>query len=232
MVLGISIHKIWGQPEVSISSDSSSSRGPDSSRSLHDRLTTLMRGVVVVSETSTVSTQGPAEEERVDASTRLSIVDLHSRLALADNHGGADSDEQDSGEHAEESRAELGERDLAVPSAGSTLHDSGGCKPCHYARTKSGCINGEACPFCHLDHPKRLRPRPSKTKRLKCKQLVGMLEDVYSTDPCQFDQEVARLSTKGDYLRSVVRSKVRSMHVEADLPSAALMPLPAGLLSL
>jgi len=36
-----------------------------------------------------------------------------------------------------------------LPSQGSALHSTGGCKPCAFVHTK-GCNTGKACRFCHL----------------------------------------------------------------------------------
>jgi len=36
-----------------------------------------------------------------------------------------------------------------LPSQGSALHSTGGCKPCAFVHTK-GCNTGKACNFCHL----------------------------------------------------------------------------------
>merc|ERR1719502_2236232 len=78
-------------------------------------------------------------------------------------------------------------------SAGAVHHAQGQCRPCHYVNTKVGCVNGDACAFCHLAHPRRLRARPCKSKRSKCKRLAGMLDTVLAQDPQQFQKTAATL---------------------------------------
>eukprot|EP00928_Gymnodinium_smaydae_P039129 TRINITY_DN26802_c0_g1_i2.p1 TRINITY_DN26802_c0_g1~~TRINITY_DN26802_c0_g1_i2.p1 ORF type:complete len:341 (+),score=74.82 TRINITY_DN26802_c0_g1_i2:93-1115(+) len=37
-----------------------------------------------------------------------------------------------------------------LPSVGSAEHNTGRCKPCAFVYREDGCMNGEACEFCHL----------------------------------------------------------------------------------
>eukprot|EP00930_Biecheleria_cincta_P067864 TRINITY_DN5479_c1_g1_i1.p1 TRINITY_DN5479_c1_g1~~TRINITY_DN5479_c1_g1_i1.p1 ORF type:complete len:306 (+),score=72.16 TRINITY_DN5479_c1_g1_i1:54-920(+) len=94
-------------------------------------------------------------------------------------------------------------------SKGAAQHAEGLCRPCHYVNTKTGCANGESCSFCHLQHPKRVRPRPCKSKRSKCKRIAGILDSVLQDNPNEFDDAVTYLSSKGGYMKSVVKSKVK-----------------------
>mmetsp|Transcript_54734 Transcript_54734/g.127731 ORF Transcript_54734/g.127731 Transcript_54734/m.127731 type:complete len:613 (-) Transcript_54734:158-1996(-) len=48
---------------------------------------------------------------------------------------------------------------LPVPSAGSTLHGTGKCRPCAWFHKSSGCSNGEACAHCHLCPEDEIRNR-------------------------------------------------------------------------
>jgi len=69
--------------------------------------------------------------------------------------GEGDSDD-DPGPRAQSSNA--GE----LPSKGSALHSSGGCKPClYYLNRKDKCLLGAECGFCHEYHKKK-RSRPKK----------------------------------------------------------------------
>jgi len=61
------------------------------------------------------------------------------------------------------------------------LHDAGKCKPCLFAHTKTGCSNGDACPFCHEKHRAR-GPRPAKVVRNRCKQMVAKFKDEGNTE--------------------------------------------------
>lgn len=104
-------------------------------------------------------------------------------------------------------------------SKGSELHESGQCKPCHYVNTKTGCSNGEDCDFCHLSHQKKNRPRPCKSKRTKCKKMAGLLDQVLAEDPNHLDETVTMLATQGDYLRTVVKNKLRNIQKDSTAPA-------------
>mmetsp|Transcript_140841 Transcript_140841/g.351118 ORF Transcript_140841/g.351118 Transcript_140841/m.351118 type:complete len:178 (-) Transcript_140841:101-634(-) len=69
------------------------------------------------------------------------------------------------------------------------MHSSQSCKPCAFAHTEAGCVEGIMCRFCHFTHPAvpRLRPRPCKNKRERCKKLVDKLVSVIDEDPDSYD---------------------------------------------
>jgi len=90
----------------------------------------------------------------------------------------------------------------AAWSKGSALHESGQCKPCLYVGTKSGCINGAECGFCHAGH-RRSRPRPSKSTRTKCKQIVAQMGTQEGTE------ESEALAEYSPYIRSLLRGKLQ-----------------------
>jgi hypothetical protein len=84
------------------------------------------------------------------------------------------------------------------------LHAIGECKPCLYLNSKMGCLNGEGCRFCHLPHPKKNRPRPCKAKRNQCKQMVNLLNTLFSQDSQEFQDASERLSGESYYMRSIL----------------------------
>jgi len=51
-----------------------------------------------------------------------------------------------------------------LPSSGSTLHDSGDCRPCNFF-PKGRCSSAVDCGFCHLNHEKRKPTRQEKRER-------------------------------------------------------------------
>ena len=53
-----------------------------------------------------------------------------------------------------------------LPTAGSLAHDFGTCKPCTLVH-KSRCVQGFACPFCHLC------PKEAKAERKRFRMLQG-----------------------------------------------------------
>ncbi|CAE7344639.1 unnamed protein product [Symbiodinium natans] len=137
-------------------------------------------------------------------------------------------------EEAEEEEPEEDEPD-GEWSVGSEKHSAGQCRPCHYVFSKSGCANGTACTFCHLPHPKRFRPRPSKSKQHKCKRLAAVLDKVQADDPDGFQILVEQLGAQGGYLNTVVKSRMRSRQQKTqvpDQPREAPRVLKPGLVSL
>jgi hypothetical protein len=71
----------------------------------------------------------------------------------------------------EEQQIELGSETL--PTVGSAGHRIGKCKPCAFLY-KKGCLNGMACPFCHLceegEKQRRQKERADKNKKPLRKQ--------------------------------------------------------------
>lgn len=53
-----------------------------------------------------------------------------------------------------------------LPSVGSAAHAFGTCQPCHYEFTKHGCDKGIHCGFCHFHHGKHAGKHP-RTKLSK-----------------------------------------------------------------
>ncbi|CAK0788108.1 unnamed protein product [Prorocentrum cordatum] len=84
-----------------------------------------------------------------------------------------------------------------------------------YVSSKTGCIKGQDCQYCHLAHPKKNRPRPCKATRLQCKQLASML-DVLSADAEQMIKATEVLGDNAAYMRTVLRGKQRQLAGEAD----------------
>jgi len=111
------------------------------------------------------------------------------------------------------------------PVVGLKRNAASNCRPCHYVNTKAGCTNGADCTFCHLDHPKRLRPRPCKSKRTRCKQLAGMLDTVFANDPEQMNEAAEILSKQNAYLKAVVKSKVRNLMSHTEQSSTSKLSL-------
>mmetsp|Transcript_16116 Transcript_16116/g.25784 ORF Transcript_16116/g.25784 Transcript_16116/m.25784 type:complete len:312 (+) Transcript_16116:80-1015(+) len=91
-----------------------------------------------------------------------------------------------------------------VNQGSEALHDAGECKPCLYLNSRTGCLNGKGCRFCHLPHLKKNRPRPCKAKRNQCKQIVNMLHAVFGEDSQEFQQASERLSCESTYMRSIL----------------------------
>jgi hypothetical protein len=77
-----------------------------------------------------------------------------------------------------------------LPSMGSALHSSFGCKPCKHM---PNCHHGYSCRFCHFpNHGEgfhRYRMRPCKSKRDRYKALVERTFDQIDRRPDSFDPE-------------------------------------------
>jgi len=59
-----------------------------------------------------------------------------------------------------------------LPTMGSRLHGSGGCKPCAFIWKEPGCENGINCPFCHLCDSGE-KKRRAKEKKEKIRSIRG-----------------------------------------------------------
>jgi len=58
-----------------------------------------------------------------------------------------------------------------VLSRGSSLHDSGKCKPCAFVHRPVGCIDGASCSFCHLCAPgEKKRRQRSKLEAVRIRR--------------------------------------------------------------
>mmetsp|Transcript_77807 Transcript_77807/g.241796 ORF Transcript_77807/g.241796 Transcript_77807/m.241796 type:complete len:259 (+) Transcript_77807:111-887(+) len=226
-------HHIWGKVEMDLSeSKSHLSLSQDSVREERRRqVEEKLKNIVLHSEsmTSELSSDDPYDEKVDVNAVRMQIRNRAGLGGAAMGAGRPLSSSSAQGEaaegDAEEDEEEEEEEEGRVPnggsySAGSKLHDSGGCRPCHYVATKTGCKNGADCTFCHLDHPKRFRPRPCKSKRNKCKRIAGMLDMVFANDPLQFQEAVDLLSNQRGYLSTVVKSKVRNLTAQAGSDAA------------
>jgi len=102
---------------------------------------------------------------------------------------------------------------------GSEKHATGNCRVCHYFYTKAGCNNGVNCNFCHLVHSRRRpKPRPCKSRRVRCKGMAESLDMVWAHDPEKAQEMASELLNRGNgYLKKVVQSKLRQLS-DADGP--------------
>ncbi|CAE7522445.1 unnamed protein product [Symbiodinium necroappetens] len=96
-----------------------------------------------------------------------SVSQVHQAAALAAAGAiGASHEEQVAAANAFAASASTvmqGANILGEPSAGSTGHYQGQCRPCAFATTK-GCASGKECQFCHLCAPGE-KKRRQKAKR-------------------------------------------------------------------
>eukprot|EP00747_Dinoflagellata_sp_TGD_P115694 gnl/TRDRNA2_/TRDRNA2_172218_c0_seq3.p1 gnl/TRDRNA2_/TRDRNA2_172218_c0~~gnl/TRDRNA2_/TRDRNA2_172218_c0_seq3.p1 ORF type:complete len:309 (+),score=22.09 gnl/TRDRNA2_/TRDRNA2_172218_c0_seq3:80-1006(+) len=98
-------------------------------------------------------------------------------------------------------------REGEVWSVGSELHATGNCKPCIWMKHNAGCTKGAECIFCHVDHPKGRRTRPSKEYRTQCKEIVAKLDQEFGHDPESFMLAAAKLEG-GDmskYMKHIIK---------------------------
>mmetsp|Transcript_6057 Transcript_6057/g.13780 ORF Transcript_6057/g.13780 Transcript_6057/m.13780 type:complete len:222 (-) Transcript_6057:79-744(-) len=195
------VHQVWGDVEL----DSSNGSTYRLSREA-DIKDIQWNSMSESSETSSFN----SKEEYVDIDdTRARIAE---QKAKAIERAVTDGEQalEDSNEVADDRSA--GQQDIeltedGLPSVGSSKHAIGKCSPCHYYNTKGGCTNGVKCSFCHM-HCKETRQRPCKAKRAKAKSQAGVLDQ--SFDNSDDREKVAEeLRSKGGYLESVVKSKMR-----------------------
>lgn len=91
-------------------------------------------------------------------------------------------------------------------SEGAKVHEVGKCSPCIKLFRGPGCDRGESCHFCHLSHDevKRVRRRPCKASRNRCKRLVDQLDTKFKDDPEAKENEIQRLMCNHPYVRSLL----------------------------
>jgi hypothetical protein len=113
-----------------------------------------------------------------------------------------------------------------VPSAGSLLHAKGECKPCLYLKTKTGCFNGNSCHFCHYAHTRKRMPRPCKAKRVQCKQIVNMLDDVADPDILNSVESLQQSACQSPYMRKILQGRRKELEKATHLPERSQHQLP------
>mmetsp|Transcript_128490 Transcript_128490/g.411842 ORF Transcript_128490/g.411842 Transcript_128490/m.411842 type:complete len:240 (-) Transcript_128490:277-996(-) len=59
-----------------------------------------------------------------------------------------------------------------LASIGSSKHGEGVCKQCLFHLRPGGCLRGELCEFCHIQHSGGARRRPCKAKRQRYKKII------------------------------------------------------------
>lgn len=101
-------------------------------------------------------------------------------------------------------------------SFGSEVHDRGGeCRPCLYVNTLAGCFNGAECKYCHICAPKKTRQmRHCKAKRDQCKNIVNMMDKVFSPGTEELSEVTDRLSNQNAYMRRVLAGKAKKCRDE------------------
>jgi len=116
---------------------------------------------------------------------------------------------------AELSEGSQDEEEEFIPlSVGSVGHPTRRCRPCHYYRTKAGCVNGYECGFCHCKHSKRSRPRLGRADREKCRQLAQWVFDAQKRSEWhkQFSEAQLLLFTGSNYkLAAYATTVLRSL---------------------
>lgn len=178
---GQNLHTIWGSPELEGSS-SFSSENPSCERSHDSVKENRMKQIQeIANDVHFECESGSVNESSENNSEKDMLKDDDGQVGIT-----------------------------GVFSRGSEFHKQGQCRPCHYFSTKLGCANGQDCEFCHLDHPKRSRPRPCKAKRSQCKRIAGMLDSAFAHDPEQFTQAMELLSSQSGYMKTVMKSKMRN----------------------
>eukprot|EP00927_Polykrikos_kofoidii_P062369 TRINITY_DN57179_c0_g1_i1.p1 TRINITY_DN57179_c0_g1~~TRINITY_DN57179_c0_g1_i1.p1 ORF type:complete len:333 (-),score=45.31 TRINITY_DN57179_c0_g1_i1:186-1151(-) len=97
-------------------------------------------------------------------------------------------------------------------------HLAGTCNPCHWFTSRASCRRGDACTFCHYDHPKKERQkersRPRKVRRNQCRKEAEELSQIILTSTDEFLARVKALLKQGSYMQLVARSTLRSMQTK------------------
>lgn len=91
-------------------------------------------------------------------------------------------------------------------------HAAGTCRPCFHFSTKSGCLNGTSCNFCHFAHAIKPRSRPSKAARMQCKRLLETLDSKGEGDlhaALGLADALATRQNVDEYMLSLLRARGR-----------------------
>jgi len=245
------MHHLWGALEFSSSSGLKENESLDSIDEVRKlKIASVLEDVVQHSE-SFASELSDSDQDVIDANdVRAKIKGVQKSLNQGKGSSGdakiGTLGEHDGEEEAEHNAVGSGPSESDPhPALEPKQNVAGRVRPCHYFHTKAGCSKGADCTFSH-DQPKRIRPRPCKSNRTRCKQLAGLLDTMFAADPDQMNEaaEILRpntgkskeggsnklvgildnmfdydpdkmneaveiVSSQKDYLRKVVRSKVR-----------------------
>lgn len=86
-------------------------------------------------------------------------------------------------------------------------HELGQCTPCKsFLNSQDGCARGAACRFCHLPHEVKHRARPSKHTRIRCQEMLAMLEEQYRDNPEEKAKILEEIGKTNPYFESLVRA--------------------------
>jgi len=103
-------------------------------------------------------------------------------------------------------------------SVGSAKHGTGLCRPCHYAHTKEGCKDKEACEFCHLPHTDmgQKKKRPCPKRRQQVRMLANHVNDaLLLLGPEESSDVVDNFTSGSAYMHRVLN---RIQHPEQSQP--------------
>mmetsp|Transcript_29320 Transcript_29320/g.83391 ORF Transcript_29320/g.83391 Transcript_29320/m.83391 type:complete len:219 (-) Transcript_29320:41-697(-) len=100
-------------------------------------------------------------------------------------------------------------------SQGSRTHTLGGCRPCHYWHTASGCRSGADCNFCHLPHA---RTTDAKSKRDASRNLAAEISDQY------VEKSLELLTSRSPVLQAALQQRL--MHQPSGESLAPMRPRP------
>ena len=75
-------------------------------------------------------------------------------------------------------------------------HAQGRCEPCVFLTSRHGCVRGDLCQYCHLEHQANSSPRPRKQTRDKIKERVLQL---FRENPGNLHDELQAEARKHSY---------------------------------
>merc|ERR1711920_773595 len=107
---------------------------------------------------------------------------------------------------------------------GFWAHSSGKCLPCRFMFTKRGCDAGDACTFCHLEHPRSRRlAKPSKLKRSRDKKY----SEARFANPSTQDDDQSAEAIKETQPTSACETKLEAQDAPQLLSDAAQSSKPS-----
>ena len=163
-------------------------------------------------------TSGRESSSDQDATRQQHDASPHYTCEMANSFASQSSNGGSMTEAAQLAAKEAMEQSIDSPingwSEGGKLHDSGECVPCIHIVRGFSCARGDNCRFCHLEHgdPKKLRRRPCKSTRDRCKLALDQLEERDKDDPEAKQEKLQSLIAKHPYILTLVSARDGTEH--------------------
>eukprot|EP00930_Biecheleria_cincta_P006544 TRINITY_DN107570_c0_g1_i1.p1 TRINITY_DN107570_c0_g1~~TRINITY_DN107570_c0_g1_i1.p1 ORF type:complete len:332 (-),score=64.03 TRINITY_DN107570_c0_g1_i1:104-1099(-) len=96
-------------------------------------------------------------------------------------------------------------------SEAALLHAQSNCIPCLRFILRDGCQRGDRCKHCHLPHIETRKPRPCRTIRHECKQLIQNIRDSSHDRDTRLEKLQMLISPQSPYMRSLLIHTIKDL---------------------